>query len=513
MPPGQPGRLERRARLTRPARWSARRSGVHAQGHRHRGHLGSPRLPEWQATDRLSFELRTRRRTSRLNSEQLTDPAVGDYDQEPRAGRVRGRRQRRASAAELAGHELRLGYSVADLREQLVEMKRFGDQDIAFLAAAIGVPRCRGDCTTLARAKCLRRKCACSRAATSRCNGSSAPTISTSRPSSRSSFRTIPARPAWARSCAARTSSWTRRSPSSTRTSRNNICAGQLRPPPSDGRSGSAAATWNDKSPTSTSRRTASDPRLQPGPTIRTAAERARTEFNPSAYVRFEPSGTATLYAQAAEGFRSGVVNPLIADACLDQASSGRERIHRSGLAVELRARRETQVADGRVAINGAVTARNGRACSSASWRSKVGLSQILNAGDATSDGVESSWWRSRSMRGASTCRPPSTTPSSTTSYPNGSAPGERLPEVPKVNGSAGVQYSFNMGSTWSGFLRADYVHVGEVSVKFPAPRPGPFNATSLAGRLRHGKPRLSFQRGPLGLDLFGNDLPTSGAW
>ena len=58
-----------------------------------------------------------------------------------------------------------------------------------------------------------------------------------------------------------------------------------------------------------------------PGPTTPEPPQKGSVdEFNPSAYVRFEPSDTATFYAQAAKGFRSGVVNPLIADSCLEEA-------------------------------------------------------------------------------------------------------------------------------------------------------------------------------------------------
>jgi iron complex outermembrane recepter protein len=88
----------------------------------------------------------------------------------------------------------------------------------------------------------------------------------------------------------------------------------------------------------------------------------------------------------------------------------------------------------------------------------------------------------------------------------SGFSPGERLPEVPKINGSAGVQFNFSLGTTWSGFLRADYVHVGSVRVKFPAADPA--DAVVLTqDAFDTANLRLSFQRGPLGLDLFGTNL------
>ncbi len=60
-----------------------------------------------------------------------------------------------------------------------------------------------------------------------------------------------------------------------------------------------------------------------PGPTTPEPPQKGHvSQLNPSAYLRFEPSDSTTLYAQAAKGFRSGVVNPLIADNCLEQAES-----------------------------------------------------------------------------------------------------------------------------------------------------------------------------------------------
>jgi hypothetical protein len=77
------------------------------------------------------------------------------------------------------------------------------------------------------------------------------------------------------------------------------------------------------------------------------------------------------------------------------------------------------------------------------------------------------------------------------------------------VNGSAGVQYNFDLGPTWSAFLRADYVHVGDVRLKFPTPTAtDPFNAIVVTqDAFDTANLRLSFRRGPLGLDLFGNNL------
>ena len=71
------------------------------------------------------------------------------------------------------------------------------------------------------------------------------------------------------------------------------------------------------------------------------------------------------------------------------------------------------------------------------------------------------------------------------------------------------VRHLEHMGSTWSGFIRADYVHVGEVRIKFPTPTPtDPFNAVIVSqDAFDTANARVSFQRGPLGLDVYGNNL------
>ena len=50
---------------------------------------------------------------------------------------------------------------------------------------------------------------------------------------------------------------------------------------------------------------------------------------------------------------------------------------------------------------------------------------------------------------------------------------GERLPDAPENNASFGAQYNFNLGAVWTGFARADYIHVGNVRSKLGLLRSG----------------------------------------
>jgi iron complex outermembrane recepter protein len=249
----------------------------------------------------------------------------------------------------------------------------------------------------------------------------------------------------------------------------------------------------------------------EPGPTTPEPPQKGHVaEVNPSAYVRFEPSDMTTIYAQAARGFRSGVVNPLIAETCEAEAARlGAKEFTDPDTLWNYELGAKSQVADGRVAINGAVYRQK--------WEGvqlgvtlQCGFSQLLNAGNATSDGAELELvaqpfdaWRFNISASFNNTEFDSVVPES------GFRPGERVPEVPKFNGSAGVQYSFSLGSLWSGFVRADYVRVGEVPVKFPTPTAtDPFNAIVVTqDAFDTANLRLSFQRGPLGLDVFGNNL------
>ena len=269
-------------------------------------------------------------------------------------------------------------------------MKRFSNQDITFLAEGALGRRCRGHCTIAAKASCSRRNCACSRAATSRSSGWSAPTTSTRKRSSRSSSQTIPARPACSQVAAGQDFGAGRTAREVLRRGAEiDLRAGQLRPHRAmDGRRRRALSRGR---PDRLRRCSGRLPGRRPDRTPRPAAAATTyDEINPSAYVRFEPSDALTLYAQAARGFRSGQVNQPLPDT-VPGRSAGARRWARSPIQTRCGTTSSARSRSSPMAASGSTQpsiARNGRACSSAS-RSTAASAAASTAATSTSDGVE----------------------------------------------------------------------------------------------------------------------------
>ncbi len=227
------------------------------------------------------------------------------------------------------------------------------------------------------------------------------------------------------------------------------------------------------------------------------------SEFNPSAYLRYEPAEDLTLYLQAGRGFRSGTVSPPLPDQCQAQAAAvgaggpitDPDTLWNYELGVK------SQLAGGRLGINAAVYRQD--------WQGvqlgvalPCGFSALANAGDVTNDGVElemvaqvSEAWRFNFSASYTKAEFERVEPG--TIYTKG----ERLPDAPEKNGSVGAQYSFVMGPEWSGYVRADYVYVGQMRLKFDVDEvlsQDSFDTANL---------RLAFQRDELSIELFGRNL------
>ena len=244
-------------------------------------------------------------------------------------------------------------------------------------------------------------------------------------------------------------------------------------------------------------------PPLLPGAT--NGGEDSTSKFNPAASLSFKPTDDLTVYVQAAEGFRSGVANQSLPLTCQQQAED-------MGLALQTVTDPDTvrnyelglksQFGDGRIGVN--------LAAYRLEWRDipgnvtfPCGFSTVVNAGDATGDGVEfelvgrltDSWRVNLAASYTDLTYDDNVLPAI-------GVPGDRVKGSPDKNYSAGLEYDFDLGTTWSGLARFDWAYVGSVRPDLgggpPVPTLDSYDTLNL---------RLGFRRDALALELFGRNV------
>jgi iron complex outermembrane recepter protein len=224
-------------------------------------------------------------------------------------------------------------------------------------------------------------------------------------------------------------------------------------------------------------------------------------ETNPSAYLRYEPSDAMMLYLQAGRGFRSGEVNSVLPDECQDDAAeAGIGPVTEPDTMWNYEFGVKSQLAGGRFGVNAAVYKED--------WQDvqltiglECGFSGIVNGGDVDGEGVEvelvaqpSDAWQFNLAASYNKME------FASVKEGTGFVEGQRLPDAPEKNGSAGVQYNFDLGTEWAGFARADYTYVGDVLSYFgdEVVKQESFDIVNL---------RLGFSRDALALELFGRNV------
>lgn len=227
-----------------------------------------------------------------------------------------------------------------------------------------------------------------------------------------------------------------------------------------------------------------------------------KSELNPSAYLRFKPTGNTTWYVQAARGFRSGEVNPPLPDACDAEATEvGLQQVTDPDTLWNYELGLKALFAEGRLSLNSAVYKQEWKGVQLGK-QLLCGFSGILNGGDVSGRGAEveltaqpNAAWRFNLSFSYNRNRFENVIAG--TDFENG----ERLPDAPENNASLGAQYNFNLGGVWTGFTRADYIHVGNVRGKFSDTLVVMQDSFSTANL------RLGFERDDLQLELYGRNI------
>jgi iron complex outermembrane recepter protein len=231
--------------------------------------------------------------------------------------------------------------------------------------------------------------------------------------------------------------------------------------------------------------------------------------FNPSAYIRFKANEDATIYLQAARGFRSGAPNQFPAydpnGPCGATAKAdGIGPLTNPDTLWTYELGLKSAWVDNRIEANVALFHQTWEGVQLPATQ-PCGFDGFVNGGDASGNGAELEMTARITKAWSANL---------TTSYVynkfNSVTPGvgyfvgERVPGAPEENASAGLQYNFSLPSNWSGYARGDYSYVGDVHYVFGV---GTTAATYLQGGFGQANMRVSFQRQQIGFDLYARNL------
>jgi iron complex outermembrane receptor protein len=231
--------------------------------------------------------------------------------------------------------------------------------------------------------------------------------------------------------------------------------------------------------------------------------------FNPSGYLRFKPVDNTTYYLQAARGFRSGTSNQFIAydpagPCAASAAAVGLGALTEPDKMWTYELGMKSAWADGRVTTNVAIFHQNWTGVQ-LETNQPCGFNGTVNGGDASGNGAE------LEMTAKIT---PALSANLSASYvynkfdsvtPNlGYVAGERIPGAPEENAAAGLQYNFALNSQWTGYVRGDYVFVGDIHYLFGQ---GADATNILQGGYAQTNVRVAFRHANLSLELFGNNV------
>ena len=246
---------------------------------------------------------------------------------------------------------------------------------------------------------------------------------------------------------------------------------------------------------------------LGSGATVRGGGD--SDELNGKIHLTYMANEDHTLYAQAAQGFRSGVVNSPIPSGVGCEAEIA--NLTSQGVMAGALAEPDTlwnyelgsksSYAEGRVRLNAALYYIDWQDIQT-SFSFGCGFDTVTNGGEATSQGVElelSAALTDNLMLDFSASYTDAEFDNAIPALDI--AAGERAPGVPRSNFALGLQYAFSVAEDIDGFARLDYTHVSDYETaltSIDSLRAGDYDLVNI---------RLGIQSNGLEGELFINNL------
>lgn len=223
--------------------------------------------------------------------------------------------------------------------------------------------------------------------------------------------------------------------------------------------------------------------------------------FVPKLSLSWDASKRTMVYGLVSEGFRSGQFNTSVAVvACGARPLIDSDRLTNYEIGVKSR------LAEDRVGLNLSVFHIDWEDVQTSIFNSACGFFEQLNAGDATSDGLELEFSAlvsdSFEIQGGLGYNDAKLAEDS----PVFNAPkGQRIPNVPKLTANLAGTWRFAWNERTGGFLRADVQYVGSRTTKFDPTQPIPLLTKLDDYFLAHL--RLGTERGSWHAELFVENL------
>ncbi len=188
-------------------------------------------------------------------------------------------------------------------------------------------------------------------------------------------------------------------------------------------------------------------------------------EINPKFQLSYSPNDRFFGYVQAAQGFRTGVINETVpAGPCgAELAELGDLSLTKPDTLWNYELGGKWTLGNGRTTLNAAVYRTDWKDIQT-TLQLLCGFTPIVNAGDATGEGaeIEITALLTDNLR-VDLAASVSNTEFDDVDPRSGFENGARVPGSPEESLSIGIQYDYALNTEWSGYLRADYNHVGDV--------------------------------------------------